>query len=576
MGDDATAAKLWELTRLTRSLATTLDYDRALGAVVEAAGRLLETPAAALLLEEADGLARVAASTGVEEARVRAFAEPLDERIGQRLTALFGAGSSARLLAVPLMDHAAIRGVLAVCCPAAGLGPVRDEEMLLSALADHASIALRNARHVGRLASDVKRASAAEQLLMETATLLASSLDYQATLRHVARLVVSVLADRCLIDLIEPDGTIRRAAVSDADPSRAELAERLYQFTPSLDGKHPVARVLRSGLPVSVSGITPEMLAEFARGPEHLELIRELGLTACLGVPLSARGRTIGCLLLASREPGRVYGDAELGLAHDLARRVAVAVDNAWLYAEAREAVHARDAFLARASHELRTPLTSALGTVRLMRRALAGELRQRPDELLDIATRSLESMAVLVNDLLDVARLTAGGDQLASRPVALAEIAARALAIVRPQAEERRVTFAPALPEGLVVDVDPHRFEQVLVNLLANAVKFTPAAGTVSLSAAVDERQLLVSVRDTGEGILRHHIEAIFQPFFRSAHPAPGRAHGTGLGLSICRHIVTQHGGHIWAESAGPGQGSTFLVALPVSRVSWPARQSA
>jgi signal transduction histidine kinase len=299
---------------------------------------------------------------------------------------------------------------------------------------------------------------------------------------------------------------------------------------------------------------------------EHLRIVRELGLTSYICVPLVARGRTIGVLWLASEKPERRYGAGDVAVAEELARRAALAVDNARLYSEAQEAVRARDAFLARASHELRTPLTSALGTVRLLGRALGGEIRQRPEELVDMAARSLDSMAALINDLLDVSKLTAGAETVSHEAVDVARFVARGLEIVAPQAREKGVSLQAAVPEGLVVPGDPQRLEQVVVNLVGNAVKFTPPGGEVRVEADAAPDEVVLRVRDTGEGIPPEQLEAIFQPFFRSARRAARAARGTGLGLSICRQILDLHGGRIRAESDGPGSGSTFVVALPAA----------
>jgi PAS domain S-box-containing protein len=234
--------------------------------------------------------------------------------------------------------------------------------------------------------------------------------------------------------------------------------------------------------------------------------------------------------------------------------------------AEAEAAVRAREAFLARASHELRTPLTAALGTVRLLGRVMSGALLERPDVLLDIAVRNLEAMSRLVDDLLDASKLGAERERITLAPVEVGAIVAQALETVGPLARGKGVGMQVALPAGLTVQADGSRLEQVLVNLATNAVKFTPPGGTVSVEAAREEAQVVIRVRDTGEGIAREHLEGVFEPFYQVV-PRRGRhrgAGGVGLGLAICRQIVALHGGTIRAESEGPGRGSTFTVRLP------------
>ncbi|HEX7124909.1 MAG TPA: ATP-binding protein [Thermodesulfobacteriota bacterium] len=426
---------------------------------------------------------------------------------------------------------------------------------------------------------DVTERSRAEDALRFVAgasEVLSSSLDYQATLSEVTRLAVPVVADWCVVDLLEPDGSIRRAALAHVDPEKAAVIERLGRYT--VHPSHPSARVIRTG--------RAELVTEAGEAdldmpdPEYRALVHVLAPTSSMFVPLVARGRTLGAMIFGASTSGRRFGDADLEIAVDLARRAALAIDNARLYEEARAAVAARDAFLARASHELRTPLTSALGTVRLLGRVLAGRLAESPETLVEIAARSLVTMSSLVNELLDASKLAAGRDPLRLESIALAQVAADAVAITEAQARERGVALQSRVPPDLVLSGDRLKVEQVLLNLLSNAIKFTPPGGRVDIDArrdggpATDAEAIVLRVHDTGEGLQPDQLERIFEPFYQpAAGPARSRqgerrmrsVRGTGLGLSICRQIVSLHGGTIHAESEGPGRGSTFVVRLPV-----------
>jgi K+-sensing histidine kinase KdpD len=403
--------------------------------------------------------------------------------------------------------------------------------------------------------------------LAEAGRQLAGSLDYETTLTSVARLAVPYMADYCIVDLVvESDGGIRRVAVTHGDPSKERLARELYRYPPDPRGPNPIPEALRSGRPQVIPAFTPTTLWAVTRDETHFRIVRALGLAACMAVPLVARGRVLGAITFASAGSGRSYGPAEVALGEALAQRAALAVDNARLYHDAQAAVHARDVFLARASHELRTPLTSALGTIRMLKKAAAGLLPEPTAALLDVASRNLGTMADLINDLLDVSKLAAGRDTLALEPTDLAAVVARALEVVGPQAREQGVRVTSAVPAGLVLAADPMKLEQVVVNLLANAAKFTPAGGEVAVQAAAEGRDVVLRVRDTGEGIAREHLEAIFEPFVQAGRRKARRERGTGLGLAICRQIVTLHGGVIHAESEGAGRGSTFVVRLPAA----------
>ncbi|HWP35676.1 MAG TPA: ATP-binding protein [Thermodesulfobacteriota bacterium] len=435
-------------------------------------------------------------------------------------------------------------------------------ERLLAATRELEANAAKLEEHVAQLEAARQRAT----FLADVGAELAASLDYEATLQRIARLAVPTLADRCVVDLVEADGSIRRVAVVCADPAKAPLAERLRRYSPDPHGPHPIARVARTGRAEVAADVPPGLVPAIAHDVEHARIVQELGLRSYMCVPLVARGRTLGTLWFASAESGRRYGPADLALAEELARRAALAVDNARLYREAQEAVRARDAFLARASHELRTPLTSALGTIRLLRRSRSGQLSESPETLIEIASRNLETMAALVNDLLDASKLAAGAAALIVEPVEVADLVARSLELVAAQARDKGVALETAVPAGLRLKGDPLKLEQVLVNLLANAVTFTPAGGRVRVEAERDDDGVLLRVRDTGEGIARDVLDRIFEPFFQASGGGRRRTRGTGLGLAICRQIVTLHGGRIWAESDGPGAGSTFTVRLPAA----------
>ncbi len=424
----------------------------------------------------------------------------------------------------------------------------------------------------------------AQRFLAEASMKLAASLDHEATLASVARLALAELADWCVMDLAEPNQEFRRVAVAHKNRAKEPLARLLRErYAPDPNRPHPISQVLHTGHAELVPDITDAWLEARARDAAHLQLLRDMGLVSAMLIPLMARGRLLGVLSLASAESGRRYGSADLALAEELARRAAAAIDNARLYREAheaareaREAVRARETFLARASHELRTPLTSALGTVRLLTRAMAGSFKARPEELVDIANRNLSAMLALINDLLDASKLASGREMLAREPVELAAVVRASLEVVGAQARDKGVGLRVEVPARLQLSADRLKLEQVLTNLLANAVKFTPAEGEVTVSAERGTTAVVLRVRDTGEGIARGHLEAIFEPFFQAgdqgSRVSPERRvqalRGTGLGLAICRQIVTLHGGRIWAESEGRGHGSTFTVWLPVAAV--------
>ena len=418
----------------------------------------------------------------------------------------------------------------------------------------------------------LERAHRRAAFLVDTTTRLSATLEYETVLATVTRLAVPELADWCLTHVIEADGSVRCAAVAHADPGAEPLARELLQTAPALHRCQPVRDVLATGQAAFLPDPLPERAVEAAGNGDQARLLERLDARALIVVPLIARGRTLGTMTFVA-SGARRFETSDLAQAEDLARRAALAADNARLYqeaqqaiAEAREAVQAREAFLARASHELRTPLTSALGTIRMLRKS-ADSLAEPARSLLDVANRNLGAMADLINDLLDVSKLASEREPLVRSRVELSTAVAESLEVVAAQAREKGVALRAAVPSGLALQADPRKLEQVLVNLLANGVKFTPAGGEVWVEARQDDSEhVVIRVCDTGEGIAQTDLETIFEPFVQAGPREPRRPRGTGLGLTICRQIVTQHGGAIWAESDGPGRGSAFVVRLPAT----------
>lgn len=231
-----------------------------------------------------------------------------------------------------------------------------------------------------------------------------------------------------------------------------------------------------------------------------------------------------------------------------------------------RQALEAmKDQFIARASHELRTPLTAIRGTLGFLDRRVEG-LSAQARELLGMASRNVQQMLDLVDDLLDASRLSSGTVTLKAERLELAEALANAVRLVRPAAGEAGVRLELRVDPALALEADPVKLDQVLANLLGNAVKFSRAGGRVEVSARAVDGSVEIRVADQGIGLAREHLEQVFEPFYQVDRPIARRPRGTGLGLTIARSLVELHQGRIWAESAGPGRGSTFVIRLPAS----------
>jgi PAS domain S-box-containing protein len=406
--------------------------------------------------------------------------------------------------------------------------------------------------------ADAEATAQRARFLAEASELLSSSLDRSATLDSLVRLAVPAFADWCLVHLAEPVAG-RRLHAAGATPEGVRAAETLERLAPALElpGLLSLLERVKAGEPLLVPEIGPAWL-------ESLHMLQQLAPKSVMVVPLIARGRTVGTLSFIATRPERRYDEADLMLARDLAHRAAVAVDNARLYAEAEGANRAKDQFLATLSHELRTPLTAMLGWVLMLRSGrLAGA--EAAGALASIE-RNTRVQAQLINDLLDVSRIVAGKLSIEKRPVDLRVVIEHALDSVRRETEGKRHAVTSTIdPEAAWVSGDAVRLEQIVVNLVGNAAKFTPEGGHIDVRLERHEGLARVTVSDSGQGIEPAMLPLIFESFRQGDSSSTRRHGGLGLGLAIVRRLVALHGGRVEATSAGRGLGATFSVHLPL-----------
>jgi PAS domain S-box-containing protein len=420
---------------------------------------------------------------------------------------------------------------------------------------------------------DRKRAEEALRLLAEASTVLAASLDYEAALDHVARLAVPMLGDWCMIELRSDDGSLRRiVAVHDPQehPERAAGGAARAQLDEAAAGVSAL-NVLATAHRMVVPSIVAACDEEGAKEQQRMRVLRELGFKSYMCVPIMAHDEVLGSLAFMTAESGRAYRAVDVSLAEDLARRLAVAVENAQLYAVAQreraqlaEANRAKDEFLAVLSHELRTPLNSMLGWTQIVR---AGGLDEKTlARAMDTIERNAKAQAQLIADLLDVSRIVTGKLSVELRPVTLTSVVDEAMEAARPAAAARGVLLSSTIDLSHdEVHGDPDRLQQVVSNLLSNAIKFTPAQGHVDVHLRREDTSARLDITDSGQGIDPAFLPFVFERF-RQGEGATTRVHGgLGLGLAIVRHLVEIHRGVVEASSAGTGKGSRFTVRLPL-----------
>ena len=416
------------------------------------------------------------------------------------------------------------------------------------------------------------RAEAAERrssFLAKASGVLASSLDYRATLASVARLAVPEMGDWCIVDVADAEGRLQRLAVHHADPSKVEVVRALWELYPEVPNQpYGPGKVFETGEAEVAAEITDEMVHSFARDEPHYAILRDLGFKSYISLPLSVRGRTIGVLTFAASESDTRYGEEDLEFGRQLARRASLAIDNARLYREAREAVGARDDFLSIASHELKTPVTTLqLQIQSLLRRAEVdpSHAAQAAVERLAAADRQVIRLTKLINELLDISRITGKGLELELEPLDLSAVVRDVVARNDEELKRARCEIRLELDPSPSGDWDRMRVEQVVTNLLSNAIKYG-AGRPIEIRVDGDENIARLTVRDRGIGIPPDHQARIFERFERAVSTSDYG--GFGLGLWIVRQIVEAHGGQIHVTST-PGQGSAFTVELPRQRSS-------
>lgn len=421
------------------------------------------------------------------------------------------------------------------------------------------------ASKIARDISERKRAVERAAFLAEAGAVLAASLEYGATLKTVANMAVPAIADWCAVDILSDGRRLERLAVAHVDPARIALARTIQSRYEDPASPYSPTYVARTGTPAIVKDLSDDMIVAAARGDqERVELVRSLGLRSFIVVPLAASGRRLGALTLAMAESGRRYTDDDFRLAQDVAFRAALAVDNARAYEDAQTANRLKDDFLATLSHELRTPLNAILGYSRLLQSGMMTGDKQV--HALHTLERNATSLTQIVEDILDVSRIISGKVRLNIQPVELPRVVLDAVETVLPAAHAKQIRIQTVLdPRAAPISGDPDRLQQIVWNLVSNAVKFTPKQGIVQVRLERVNSHVEIVVSDTGIGIAPDFLPYIFDRF-RQADSGTTREHaGIGLGLAIVRHLVELHGGTIHAASNGPDTGATFRVRLPV-----------
>jgi predicted ATPase/signal transduction histidine kinase len=431
------------------------------------------------------------------------------------------------LLALPILRQAKLMGALYLENNLATRAFTPERVRLLLTLSSQIATSLQNSLLFEKLNQEIgerKRAEAAVRFLADAGAALSESLEYQSTLKQLTQLAVPFLADWCTVHVVE-DGVVQWVASAHVDPDKQALLSRQAQ--------------MEIGQQLSVAD------------PEGSVL------------PLWAHGRFLGAMTLGSRAPGRRFEAPAVAVAEELARRAALAIDNARLYREAREAIRLRDEFLSVASHELNTPIASLRLVSQSFERMEGVPSAAELSKLVNIISRQSNRLASLVGDILDVGQIPAGNFTLRREPVELTALVRETVEQARGEIDRTRSRLVLKAGEELVGYWDRARIQKAIGNLLSNAIKFGPGKDIEVVVAGYGHGWARLIVEDHGLGIPPERLPHIFGRFERAVSAM--HYGGLGLGLYIVRAVVEAHGGRVDVTSA-PGEGAKFTVDLPLA----------
>lgn len=395
---------------------------------------------------------------------------------------------------------------------------------------------------------------------------LLATLDHEEIIYQIAVAGLPFMADGCFIDLVTSDG-IQRLVTKHHDQSSEQLMKVLKtRYPPNYSTPHPSSEAIRTGRPQLWKEVNSEIITQYAQDKGHAELVTELNIRSILAVPIISRNTIIGALTLILTTDRKLFDEEDLSTTTELARRLAIAIENSRLYAHAQSAIKQRDEFISIASHELKTPITSLKLQLEAISRSISKSYIQRIDheymqKFSHSSLKQLDRLSRLVEDMLDISRIRTGRLALQMKRSDLSEICREVLARFNDQLANQNIAIEQAILDKILIQCDPYRIEQVITNLMTNAIRYGEKKPINFCLKQVGQNAVL-SIQDFGRGIDPIDHDRIFNRFERAIGPTD--ISGLGLGLYISRQIAEEHGGQIKVESQ-LGQGSTFIFTIPL-----------
>jgi signal transduction histidine kinase len=482
------------------------------------------------------------------------------------------------ILVVPLMREDGVIGVITIRRLEVRPFTVR-QVALLETFADQAAIAIEN----GRLFTELRHKNEA---LASAHAQISKTLDHQTATAAILRAIsgspanvqpvfdaivqsaVRLLNGLTAMVLRLDDDMLHLAALTSTTPVAGEAVEDAVRanFPRRLSGAGVIEHVVQTRRPYVIADLERDALVT-----DHIRRTAPIrGFRSMLFVPMLRDTAIIGLIIVTSRMPGG-FRDDEVDLLRTFAEQAVIAIESVRLFNETRDktrqleaANRHKDEFLASVSHELRTPLNAVIGFSEVLLERMFGDLNGKQEEYLGDILASGRHLLSLINDILDLAKIEAGRMELAVERFDVAQAIDSTVALVRERATKKSLVLDARIPPDLgEIEADMRKVKQVLINLLGNAVKFTPDGGRIGIQARRLADTVEIAVADTGIGIAAEDQQAVFEEF-RQVGDAKQRREGTGLGLALARRFVELHGGRIWVESK-MGAGSTFTFTVPV-----------
>lgn len=400
------------------------------------------------------------------------------------------------------------------------------------------------------------------RFLADASTILSSSLDYKTTLKNVAKIAVPEIADWCRVDMLNATGDLENVAVVHRDPKKMKLAIDLRKKFPfdTMDNQG-TGRVMRTGKSAFFPHVTNVFLDHAIQNQEQMKLIKSIGVSSVILVPICIEKKCIGTIAFINSRPGKIFTKNDLLMAEELGKRAALAIENSRLYEAAQKAIVLRDDFISVASHELKTPVTSLKMYVQVLQRQCDKKGKNNLTQFTEKIGDQIDKLTVLINDLLSVSRVQHGRLEFNFEDFDLNELVRESIEHMRPTSPRHKFIVQGSVKKE--IHGDRYRLYQVVTNLLSNAVKYSPKADKVIISLRDGEKSAKIEVKDFGIGISPENKHKIFEQFYRAEEVDDRTFPGLGLGLYISNEIVKRHGGSLDVQSK-KGKGSEFSFTIP------------